>query len=234
MEEGACVIRSVPSSSSRSHQWSAVPMGSSGRPGSPRSAQPMPWPPPRTPPLRTPPPAASRPADSICWTRIGKHHSSKSALPASTPSLPTAKSRLAWHHRGWQPGHGPPILGRRSSDEDRYCVDGRRRGRFKAEAGECEIARRVASSASNPEIGRRVVSVPQERGAPRVQYPGQAWHREADRAGRSPGGDARRPLGSSAITPQGSCAGLVVAWVWDGAPYRRWRARDHRVRIDVV
>ena len=41
-------------------------------------------------------------------------------------------------------------------------------------------------------------------------------------------------LGSSAIIPQGSCAGLVVAWVWDGAPYRRWRARDHRVRIDVV
>ena len=44
--------------------------------------------------LRTPPPAASRPADSTCWTRIGKNRSSKSARPASTPFLPTAKTPL--------------------------------------------------------------------------------------------------------------------------------------------
>jgi hypothetical protein len=65
---------------------------------------------------------------------------------------------------------------------------------------------------------------------PHLGDPGQAWHPEPDRAG----GALAAPLGSSAITPQGSRAGLVVSWVWDGAPYRRWRACDHRVRIDVV
>ena len=40
---------------------------------------------------------------------------------------------------------------------------------------------------------RRVVPVPQDRGAPRLQHPGQARHPEPDRAGGSPGRGARPP-----------------------------------------
>ncbi len=40
-----CATRSAPSSSSRCHHWATVRMGWSGRPGPPRSVQPMAWPP---------------------------------------------------------------------------------------------------------------------------------------------------------------------------------------------
>jgi hypothetical protein len=33
---------------------------------------------------------------------------------------------------------------------------------------------------------------------------------------------------------QQSCLGLFVVRAWDGTTYRRWRARDDRVRSDVI
>ena len=123
--QGRCrAARAGPINGPPSQRGLQVGQDHPGRPN-PCRGHPPPEPPLRTPPLRTPPPAASRPADSTCWTRIGKHRSSKSARPASTPSLPTAKSRcgLASSRLAAPPRAGHP--GRRSrttltANTDRY------------------------------------------------------------------------------------------------------------------
>jgi hypothetical protein len=63
--------RVAPSSWSKCRPWPIVPMASSGRPGLPRSAPPMPWMP---RPARSP--VGSRPTGWTCWTKPGKKHSS--------------------------------------------------------------------------------------------------------------------------------------------------------------
>jgi hypothetical protein len=111
-----CATGSVPSNSSRRHLLVPAPTGCAGRPGPPRSVQPMPW-----PPRPGPPPAGSGPMGLRCSTTIGKRRALlRRALAVSPRSSPTAIWPEANGGLRREPGGSAPVGLRHGSTRWRH------------------------------------------------------------------------------------------------------------------